>query len=297
MHPLVRSAVTVLSEKAGLLCYDKERAKPWPIHTEAVTTNQTPSQQGTDGNTDHEQAENLRILSSHLEERLTLFNVDEPFPDLRLEYLSREGQISVVDYLAKMTDLKVLYLGRWQESVQHHIEVDSTEFLKGLKGMEKLRFLSLQGISRITEVQSSIGKLFDLIILDLKACHNLEVLPAEIKHLTKLKYLDVSECYLLNRMPKGLSALSDLKVLKGFVIDDRHSGNSGTLRDLKGLLQLRKLSISTRNDNFPSPEDLDALNTLNQNLEKLTIAWGGGSKPGMFMFFFFNLAMFSTLKN
>ena len=80
--------------------------------------------------------------------------------------------------------------------------------------MENLRFLSLQGISRITFLPHSIGNLSNLVILDLKECHNLEILSVEIMKLKKLRYLDVSDCYLLADMPKGLGALSEsLKVL------------------------------------------------------------------------------------
>jgi hypothetical protein len=66
----------------------------------------------------------------------TIFNVNEPYPDFFKS-----------EWFSKLKTVKVLYLGRWQTSAKHHIEVESVEFLKGLKSMKLLRFFSLQGIS------------------------------------------------------------------------------------------------------------------------------------------------------
>ncbi|GMP94424.1 hypothetical protein CsSME_00043887 [Camellia sinensis var. sinensis] len=74
------------------------------------------------------------------------------------------------------TNLKIVYLGRWQNSVTHHIEVSDIKILNFLKNMKQLRFLSLQGISLIIELPQYISQLTDRKILDLKACHNLEKL-------------------------------------------------------------------------------------------------------------------------
>ncbi|CAJ1931553.1 unnamed protein product [Sphenostylis stenocarpa] len=82
-----------------------------------------------------------------------------------------------LQWMAKMKHLEVLHLGRWlQHSASHHIEVESEEFLKELKGQEYLKYLSLRGISRISELPPSIFQLKNLETLDLKACHNLETL-------------------------------------------------------------------------------------------------------------------------
>lgn len=126
------------------------------------------------------------------EEKLqTIFNVNESYPDFILEWFS------------KLRDVKVLYLGKWQNTAKHHIEVEGVEFFEGLRNMKHLRLLSLQGISRITELPDSIRMLSSLRISDLRACHNLEVLPKGMGSLKQLTHLDVSRCYLLNHMPKG----------------------------------------------------------------------------------------------
>ncbi|KAK9984746.1 hypothetical protein SO802_034271 [Lithocarpus litseifolius] len=233
-----------------------------------------------------EMPEPTKISDADLEKVVTLFNVNEPFPDLELAWLTKlkdknnVGQLNkeprAVDWLSKMKNAKVVCLGSWPGSAKPHIEVESIEFLKGLTNSKDLRFLSLQGVSRIKELPDSIGKHSSLVILDLKECHNLEMLPEEITKLKELRYLDLSDCYLLARMPKGLGSLSELVVLKGFVISNQQRKNSGTLSDLKGLRKLRKLTINASSEIFPTPVDLCALHELGEEgvLRKLTIAWG-----------------------
>ena len=216
----------------------------------------------------------------------TIFNVNEPLPDLRFEWFAKMKNVNFVEWFSRMKNVKVLYLGRWQSSVQHHneeqssgqhhIEVQSTEFLKGLKSLKCLRLLSLQGISRINKLPDSIRKLKNLSILDLKACHNLEALPDGIASLKKLLHFNISECYLLDGMPKGLASLSELQVLKGFVIGNLKSRSSCTLEDLIGLKKLNKLSINTSSKAFPVEKDLYALRKL-EALQKLAIAWSDDS--------------------
>ena len=167
-------------------------------------------------------------------------------------------------WFSKMKTAKVVCLGSWPGAAKSHIEVQSRGFFKGLTIMENLRFLSLRGISRITFLPRSIGNLCNLVILDLKECHNLEILSVEIVKLKKLRYLDVSDCYLLVDMPKGPGALSELRVLKGFVISNRQNRRPRTSDDLKGLKNLRKLTVNARSKDFPTGNDLSALQDLGE---------------------------------
>ncbi|XP_057476802.1 disease resistance RPP13-like protein 4 [Actinidia eriantha] len=177
----------------------------------------------------------------------------------------------------KMKHIKILYLGRWQCSVKHHIEVTDTNILNGLKNMSALKFLSLRGISLITELPSCISQLTRLTTLDLRACHNLEKLPDKIGSLWQLRHLDMSECYFLEYMPKSLANLSSLKVLKGFFIgNSKNNKPSCTLNDLSGIGRLRKLNIYTNVKDFPTMKHLSALQRF-KVLRKLTISWGGCS--------------------
>ncbi|XVF52113.1 hypothetical protein PTKIN_Ptkin04bG0238700 [Pterospermum kingtungense] len=203
----------------------------------------------------------LYKASKQFHELQTLFNISKQFPALPKEWFS------------KMTDLNVLYLGKWETTTGRHIEVEDVEFLKGLKYMKKLRLLSLQGISGIPKLPSALCKLENLRILDLRACHSLEKLPDRIGSLKKLTYLDFSECYLVDDMPKQLNRLEKLEVLKGFVIGE--GKDSCTLKDLSGLKNLRKLSVSVNTTEFNIDEAEEALENF-KKLEKLKIAWGSG---------------------
>ncbi|XP_028087297.1 disease resistance RPP13-like protein 4 [Camellia sinensis] len=173
---------------------------------------------------------------------------------------------------SKMNHFKILYLGRWQRSVTHHIEVADAKILHGLKKMNQLRFLSLRGISLITELPQFISRLTSLKILDLKACHNLELVPNRIGLLKNLTHLDMSECYLLEHMPKGIGSLSQLQVLKGFIIGDSTDEKSCTVDDLTKLTKLRKLSICMSiTTEFSTSKQLGLGNL--ETLQKLKISW------------------------
>ncbi|KAL7164158.1 hypothetical protein ACSBR2_040133 [Camellia fascicularis] len=180
-----------------------------------------------------------------------IVNVNAAIIDGRHEFIFKSG-----------TDVELVYLGRWQNSVTHHIEVPDIKILNALKNMKQLTFLSLRGISLITELPQFISQLTGLKILDLKACHNLEVVPDWIGLLENLTHLDISKCYLLDHMPKGLGALSNLEVLKGFIIGDSKDKNACTINDLTKLSTLRKLSISISMKEFSIDLQLHHLQRL-----------------------------------
>ncbi|XP_050264172.1 uncharacterized protein LOC126708422 [Quercus robur] len=303
MDPLVRSAVTLLSKEAKFFDYDgKGNVLPQRDWTSGLDSKGNPV---VDENVSWPRSQRLclqnivepderkpstvkdikrTVSDQDLENAVTLFNANEPFPDLELARLTKmkdknvaqTKEPSAADWLSKMNSAKVVCLGSWPGSAKSHIEVQSREFLRGLTNMKSLSFLSLQGISRIIELPRSIGLLRSLLILDLKECHNLEILSEEIANLTNLRYLDVSDCYLLADMPKGLRALSELRVLKGFVISNRQNRRPGTSDDLMGLKKLRKLTVNARSKDFPTGNDLSALQDLGEKgvLRNLTIVWG-----------------------
>ncbi|XP_058205588.1 uncharacterized protein LOC131319378 [Rhododendron vialii] len=173
--------------------------------------------------------------------------------------------------------IQSLHLGRWQSSAKHHIELEDIKILNGLKNLRLLKFLSLRGISMMTELPAFILELNCLEILDLRACHNLEGIADNIGLLKCLTHLDMSECYFLEHMPKSLAQLSNLEVLKGFFIGHlKKKKQSCTLYDLSKLPKLRKLNIYTSVKKFPIGSDLEALQKF-EGLLKLTISWGGCS--------------------
>ncbi|TVU00792.1 hypothetical protein EJB05_53783, partial [Eragrostis curvula] len=129
----------------------------------------------------------------------------------------------------------------------------------------------LRGISRIKAVPDGIGRLAELLVLDLRACHNLQVLTREVTKLHRLQYLDVSECYLLVDMPEGLGKLSQLQVLKGFVLAS--SRNACSLRELPAITGLRKLTIAIGKKLKRAEAELAVLSRLTR-LTSLKITWG-----------------------
>ncbi|XP_058217533.1 disease resistance RPP13-like protein 4 [Rhododendron vialii] len=176
-----------------------------------------------------------------------------------------------------MKHIRSLYLGRWESSAMHHIELADTKILHGLNKLNSLAFLSLRGISMITELPTFILELNNLMIIDLRACHNLEVIPTNIGSLKSLTHLDMSECYFLEHMPKSLALLSNLQVLKGFLIGDFDNNKQlCTLLDLLALQKLRKLNIYISVKELLRLQDLKYLGRF-ESLKKLTISWGGCS--------------------
>ena len=84
------------------------------------------------------------VSDQDLENAVTLFNVNEPFPDLELARLTKmkdknvaqTKEPSTADWLSKMKSAKVVCLGSWPGSAKSHIEVQSREFLRGLTNMK-----------------------------------------------------------------------------------------------------------------------------------------------------------------
>ncbi|KAK1393609.1 Disease resistance RPP13-like protein 4 [Heracleum sosnowskyi] len=249
MLPFVRWAVIYLAQRAKFFEFDHDG-----VPTEDYSSCFRACLSGN--GLDTQKAPDLEKL--HM-----LLNVNEPILELKPEWL------------LKMRNTSILCLGRWQAAPEHHIEVEDTKFLQGLKNMIHLRYLSLQGISRITELPNSVSCLTKLTMLDLRACHNLEIIPRDIGLLKMLTYLDLSECYLLTQMPRGLAKLGNLVVLKGFlVVEDPKKEKICTLEDLTKLKKLRKLSIFTGVEAFPGSKDLIAFRNF-EVLDKLKIVWGG----------------------
>ncbi|KAK1426590.1 hypothetical protein QVD17_15266 [Tagetes erecta] len=178
------------------------------------------------------------------------------------------------EWFLRMKNINVLFLGRWQSSAAHHIEVEDFDLDKSLDNMNYVKFFSLQGVSRVSMLPYSISKLKSLLILDLRACHNLVEIPKTIGALKYLTHLDISECYLLNKIPKEISSLESLQVLKGFVVVESSRKGVCTLEDLQNLHNLRKLSMYTHMKDFPQATHLYSLQNL-ETLTKLTIMWGG----------------------
>ncbi|XP_008225018.1 PREDICTED: disease resistance RPP13-like protein 4 [Prunus mume] len=252
MDPSIRYAAIKLAKRAGFFSFDSN-GNP----TEDFTCSRRACLVKT------EEGSSVHELPYRLEQEKvqSIINVNEPNLDFRPEWFS------------KMKYVAVLQLGRWESSAKPLIQVEDSEFLKGLKNMRHLRYLSLRGVSRITELPASIRKLCNLRILNLNGCVDLEQLPQGIGSLKNLTHLDMYECYLISHMPKGLALLSQLRVLKGFVIGEpRPGGNYCKLADLSGVENLRKLSIHVDKTSVAAKRELVSLAKF-KKLQSLSISW------------------------
>ncbi|KAG9142335.1 hypothetical protein Leryth_016832 [Lithospermum erythrorhizon] len=257
LHPMARIVLIYLARRARLFDFNEKDGTP----TEKYISSLQAMLVGQ-GLSDVKNLEKLHMI----------FNLNESTLEFNPEWFPR------------MQNINILLLGRWQSDETHHVEIENPEFLQNLKYLQFLKFLSLQGVSRVTELPNSISKLESLKILDLRACHNLEVIPAGIGGLKNLTHLDMSDCYLIGHMPKEISELENLQVLLGFVVgkpkENRMSTkNSCTLKDLGRLHKLEKLGIYMSVANFAT-EDLKALQGF-ESLKTLSISWGSASKDSL----------------
>ncbi|XP_014519570.1 uncharacterized protein LOC106776602 [Vigna radiata var. radiata] len=194
------------------------------------------------------------------ENLLNIFNIGASYLNFKPQWITDE-----------LKNLEVLQLGRWQDSALHHIEVGSQEFLRELRTLKHLKYLSLRGISRIFELPSSIAELESLLILDLKACHNLERLPDDISSMKSLTHLIMSDCCLLEGMPKGIEKLTNLQVLKGFLISTSEK-TPCRISDLRNLIKLRRLSINIGREAMIKDGEFESLKYFSA-LQHLKISW------------------------
>ncbi|CAL4887426.1 unnamed protein product [Urochloa decumbens] len=171
--------------------------------------------------------------------------------------------------------LVVLQLGRWCNlDDDTYMEVDGLESLSTIGSLKNLRYLSLRGLSRLTELPIGIRLLKKLAILDMRGCQNLVNVASNITApLKQLTHLDLTECYMLEHIGRGIIFLSELQVFKGFVFATGTQGNRACrLLDLRRLKKLQKLTISITTDANVGKGEMAELKHL-ASLRKLTITW------------------------
>ena len=154
------------------------------------------------------------------------------------------------------------------------MEVDGLESLSTIGLLKNLRYLSLRGLSRLTELPKGIQWLKKLAILDMRGCQNLVNVSSKItKPLKQLTHLDLTECYMLEHIEQGITSLSELQVFKGFVFATGTQGSKACrLKDLRRLKKLQKLTISITTDANIGKGEMAELKHL-FSLRKLTIIW------------------------
>ncbi|XP_010436486.2 PREDICTED: disease resistance RPP13-like protein 4 [Camelina sativa] len=263
MNPFVHSSVIHLSQKIGLFDIYHEQKRP------------SMRQSGlgkvclVEGSSAQLEAKAKKMQSPDQIE--TVLNVSERYPGFAFkwfsEFITKPLQKSV------FKSLRVFYLGRWERTQKRIIEVPNPEIMKYLTFMTNLRLVSFQGISTIRKLNRSICKLHKLIVLDLRECSDLTQLPEKIESLHSLVYLDMTGCYMLEYIPMRLASLNNLEVLKGFVVSDTaYEGVACTMRLLKRLKKLRKLSIEIHRDDLGVHQLMEDLVML-KALTSLKVTW------------------------
>ena len=96
-----------------------------------------------------------------------------------------------------------------------------------------LQSLVLSWCYNLTELPAEIGKLINLIHLDVSKT-KIQVMPSEIGKLINLLHLDISKTR-LEGMPIGINKLKDLRRLTAFVVGKHSGANIAELRDLSHL--------------------------------------------------------------
>ncbi|KAH6822677.1 hypothetical protein C2S53_003504 [Perilla frutescens var. hirtella] len=276
IHPFNRSALVALAEKAKLFNFGGggEQTQNFSGCFQACLMGaglisyhdfEKANESKSESKSDTKRV--IEDVIQELEKLHLVMNVDEHI----LEFID--------EWFSKMKNLNYLYLGRWKASASHHIEVEDAKFLEKLESLKYLKLLSFQGVSNVISLPDSILKLTKLLVLDLRACYNLESIPEKMGLMLKgLTQLDMSECYLLSHMPRSISQLRQLRVLKGFFVGPNPNKNKDycSLQDLKNLESLQKLCIQTNLKTFPEEDHVEALGELH-SLTKLTITWGVSS--------------------
>ncbi|XP_052135408.1 disease resistance RPP13-like protein 4 isoform X2 [Oryza glaberrima] len=259
---LVAATRNQTAEHVGKDCFDKLIVKEMiePVHVKRSCSVSQCTHRACLVEEHKREIETAKVKNQSTDGLLTIFNVNE-------RYLQFDKS-----WFLDLRKIVVLQLGRWHNLYRHHIEVDNTEFLEGLQLSKQLKYLCLRGISRITALPASIGKLSNLMILDLHACHNLESLTESITSLQMLTHLDVSECYLLEGIPRGIGLLTELQVLKGFVIGGSTSNYNCRVAELVRLEKLNKLSIYIGSKVAVTGDELNELENI-KGLRSLTITW------------------------
>ncbi|KAL6899197.1 hypothetical protein ACP4OV_005855 [Aristida adscensionis] len=173
-------------------------------------------------------------------------------------------------------NLVVLQLGQWwSHDDRTYMEVEGLDSLCAISNLKNLRYLSLRGLSRLTNLPKEMKWAKNLTILDLHGCQNLErVVLKTIPPPKKLTHLDLSDCYMLEYIDKGVTSFSELQVFKGFVFGVGKKGtDSCSLQDLKKLKKLEKLTISITTDATIGKRTMEELKNLS-SLRSLTVTWG-----------------------
>ncbi|KAK8469933.1 hypothetical protein PHAVU_004G013200 [Phaseolus vulgaris] len=151
--------------------------------------------------------------------------------------------------------------------------LDLIEVSDSICDLKHLHSLDLSGTG-IQKLPDSICLLYNLLILKLNFCLNLEELPLNLHKLTKLRCLEFGYTK-VTKMPVHFGELKNLQVLNPFFVD-RNSEVS--TKQLGGLNLHGRLSINDV-QNILNPLDALEANVKDKHLVKLELKWKSNHIP------------------
>ncbi|XP_048137943.1 disease resistance protein RUN1-like [Rhodamnia argentea] len=125
--------------------------------------------------------------------------------------------------------------------------------------LTSLERLVLKDFPRLTQIDSSIGKLERLIYLKIKWCPRLGGLPWDIGHLTALRELILIQCFSVRALPRSIC---NLRGLSRLVMED--TGLVGLPDSIKGQADLEYLCLANCTSLDSLPDEVGELKSLTE---------------------------------
>ncbi|KAL7122811.1 hypothetical protein ACP275_01G067200 [Erythranthe tilingii] len=144
------------------------------------------------------------------------------------------------------------------------------EPLSAVGNLKHLRHLNLSG-TEICSLPESLCSLWNLHVLNLDGCKNLEALPKKTRYLVNLRHLFLEDCDSLREMPSKIRELTNLVTLSQFVVGG--GGRSDELEELQCSNLGGKLKLSHL-ERVKNPMDAKKANLAEKtNLRHLKLHW------------------------
>ncbi|KAL8504195.1 hypothetical protein ACS0TY_022797 [Phlomoides rotata] len=151
--------------------------------------------------------------------------------------------------------------------------IDVKELPSAIGKLKQLRFLNLE-FSSILTLPHTFCSLYNLQILILNYCYQLQSLPKNIRNMTNLRHIFLDECLKLSDMPYRIGELASLKTLSLFIVGDRMGNQLDELEHLYlgGRLEIKHLE-RVKNHLIAKKANL----VEKPNLRDFVLRWGGDS--------------------